>query len=630
MKWHINHSDRSSKDRRAEPHVEVVIYAHSPVNILRACVDSALRSFPGRDFLIVKEAEQNHDVACLLEKFASTHGAVMIENFDHLGYWRSVVKGIDRARADYLVVLDGTAVAARNSLRQMVEYLDGDEALDVVVPLTSQHLSASLARARISDPVACRFAAAANAELLATALENSALSGEFIRSTSPFAGYSAFAIRRSAFSKLASWRHASSAGSSRSEPICIGLAAGSYVTGCSLELTAGNDPLWDAFAAPSWPAAMEDFAGVASAAAALERVLGKTVLFLLSDSTGVGLGLDPVPLEIIGLRDCGIRVHAAIGSAGRHRLDQEFPELSDVLTASDDEGQLVELATRFDTVIATDAHSSRILMAAHRKVPGMRPMYYLQDYEPWSLSDESCRAAAEQSFAKAAQMGVFARSQWLCRTMWQRHRIKADRVATGLDRSLFNRLGTPCADPSRPLVIVSPIRTRVSSGNAKSALRILRTIAIKHGARVDIRVFGCTDEELDEIEEAQGFELRCLSGLKRRQMGNVLREADIFADLSTYRATGQLGLEAMAAGCAAILPAEGATREFASDGEDSLVVDTTNESDVLAAFERLITGRDTLARLQERAIRTGRCNSMRKTIWSELLLLSGGTDGAES
>ena len=113
-------------------------------------------------------------------------------------------------------------------------------------------------------------------------------------------------------------------------------------------------------------------------------------------------------------------------------------------------------------------------------------------------------------------------------------------------------------------------------------------------------------------------------------MGNVLREADIFADLSTYRATGQLGLEAMAAGCAAILPAEGATREFASDGEDSLVVDTTNESDVLAAFERLITGRDTLARLQERAIRTGRCNSMRKTIWSELLLLSGGTDGAES
>jgi len=51
---------------------------------------------------------------------------------------------------------------------------------------------------------------------------------------------------------------------------------------------------------------------------------------------------------------------------------------------------------------------------------------------------------------------------------------------------------------------------------------------------------------------------------------------------------GLTGMEAMASGCAVVLPMNGGASSFAKDNENSLLVNTTNENDCKNAIEKLI------------------------------------------
>ena len=76
--------------------------------------------------------------------------------------------------------------------------------------------------------------------------------------------------------------------------------------------------------------------------------------------------------------------------------------------------------------------------------------------------------------------------------------------------------------------------------------------------------------------------------LRRTEVPNLLRNADLFLDLSDYQAFGRSGLEAMASGCVPVVPVMGGADEYAVHGHNAFVVDTRSDEEILAAVDAFV------------------------------------------
>ena len=101
-------------------------------------------------------------------------------------------------------------------------------------------------------------------------------------------------------------------------------------------------------------------------------------------------------------------------------------------------------------------------------------------------------------------------------------------------------------------------------------------------------------------------------------MASLLRESDIFVDLSDYQAFGRSGLEAMACGCATVLPAQGGADEYVVNGENAFLVDTTSLEGVSATIGRLIEDRSLREGIKARSLETAASYSIMRASLSEL------------
>ncbi len=108
--------------------------------------------------------------------------------------------------------------------------------------------------------------------------------------------------------------------------------------------------------------------------------------------------------------------------------------------------------------------------------------------------------------------------------------------------------------------------------------------------------------------------------LTRDEVADLLQEADIFVDFSTYQAFGRTGLEAMACGCAVILPAIGGVYEYAIHNDNALIVDTSNEGEMLNNLLCLIEDDILRERFQRRGMETAETFSIGSAALSELSL----------
>jgi glycosyltransferase involved in cell wall biosynthesis len=127
-------------------------------------------------------------------------------------------------------------------------------------------------------------------------------------------------------------------------------------------------------------------------------------------------------------------------------------------------------------------------------------------------------------------------------------------------------------------------------------------LAQEFGQEVNIRTFGCRRADIDAAQLPTAFPFTNHGILKREQVADLLRDADIFLDLSDYQAFGRTGLEAMACGCAVVVPALGGTDEYAIDLENALVVDTSQVDACYAAARELVANKELRIRLQQAGI----------------------------
>ncbi len=350
------------------------------------------------------------------------------------------------------------------------------------------------------------------------------------------------------------------------------------------------------------------------------------ILFVLPVKGGGG-GVHSVVQETIGIRELGAHASIAVPGMAIDRYHERYPNVDpSIFVGFDDVEELTVTAREYDVVVATIFTSVRLLQKVIQAVPNLVPAYYIQDYEPWICrGDQLLEREAFESYRLIHDIIRFSKTDWLRHTVEEKHGVPVHKVMPSLDTSVYFPPSDdePHVDDDRPVSIAAMVRPKTPRRAAGSTMEILSCAKKQYGDSVRVTIFGCDPEEKDFLGLCRDFEYQHLGVLSREEVAATLRKSDVFVDFSTYQAFGRTALEAMACGCAVIVPEFGGTSEYAENNENSLVVDTADRSSCVAAMRILVEDRALRERLAKSAISTAARYSIRGAAASILGVLSG-------
>ncbi len=346
------------------------------------------------------------------------------------------------------------------------------------------------------------------------------------------------------------------------------------------------------------------------------------VIFILPGRGGGG-GAHSVVQETIGLRRHGVDVAIAGSASTMTDFRITYPELAHYGVPNPgftDTDQLARIVGGYDFAVATTAPSAIQLAAALASIAETerpRGAYYVQDYEPLFFNPGTPEwDAARASYTAMPGALLFAKTEWLQGIVGENHNVTVQRVRPSLDHGIFFA-GLP--EPSPVVRISSMLRPSTQRRAPRRTARILERVNARWGSAVSLSAFGCDPESLRESGVDLPSQVRLLGALPRRQVAALLRESDLFLDLSDYQAFGRTALESMACGCIPVVPALGGASEFARDAVNSFVVDTRSDEEIMAAIGRFIeTSPAGRSALRSEAILTALDYSVEKAAFSLL------------
>lgn len=317
---------------------------------------------------------------------------------------------------------------------------------------------------------------------------------------------------------------------------------------------------------------------------------GFSVLFVLP-SAGGGGGAHSVVQESRGLSGFGVRAEITTPATHLHALSATYPELPDgMLSGFDSPEALGRRLANVDLAVATTFESVYALKEALDTMSARRPKtaYYIQDYEPLFHapgSDKWMRARGSYEVLKGALL--FAKTRWLQDIVLTNNRVPVEKVAPSLDREIY--FPGLIHRPDEPITISAMLRPKTPRRAPWRTLRILERLDRTFGERLRLVTFGSSRDELEEFGLRPSRSIEVMGSLSREQVSAVLRESDLFLDLSDYQAFGRTGLEAMACACVPVLPSLGGAWEFARPWVNAIVLDTTDEPGIFDAVSTYLS-----------------------------------------
>lgn len=313
-----------------------------------------------------------------------------------------------------------------------------------------------------------------------------------------------------------------------------------------------------------------------------------SVLFVLPVSGGGG-GANSVVQEVMGLAQLGVDADIAVDAENHVPFISAYPELAQLRIAVRRYADAVELARSLEAVdvaIATTNHSIASIREARADIQarhGREPRiaYYIQDYEPLFYAPNSDKwRTAYESYAALGDATLFAKTDWLRNIVYENHAIRVHKVSPSIDHDIYYpNLGRQVAN----LSIVAMLRPQTPRRAPKRTLRILEMLADQLEGGVSLQVFGADLEALDAVGLGPSPRIACHGVLRRHQVPQLLRAADMFLDLSDYQAFGRTGLESMACACVPVVPILGGTAEYAVHLHNCYVVDTRSDEAIVEA-----------------------------------------------
>lgn len=317
------------------------------------------------------------------------------------------------------------------------------------------------------------------------------------------------------------------------------------------------------------------------------------ILFVLP-AVGASGGANSVVQEAMGLSRFGANVGIAVNDRNFTGFLSNYPDLGGqgvtAVPFSSPE-TLSKAMETFDVVVATvnnsvfDIVEASAILSKAGKAPQPRIAYYVQDYEPlFYPADSEPWRLAHRSYEAISNAVLFAKTKWLQDVVYANHGIRVAKVSPSIDHGIYY----PDFKQIRPSMrIVSMLRPKTPRRAPHRTLRIMETLA-QTIPGVSFVVFGSSPQELTESGIELSPKILNRGVLRRHDVPSLMRDTDLFLDLSDYQAFGRTGLESMACGAIPVVPILGGTAEYAEHGRNAYVVDTRSDDEIIGAVTHFV------------------------------------------
>jgi glycosyltransferase involved in cell wall biosynthesis len=209
------------------------------------------------------------------------------------------------------------------------------------------------------------------------------------------------------------------------------------------------------------------------------------------------------------------------------------------------------------------------------------------------------------SYSHRPDAALITKTRWNADIVEKYTGIRAEVVGPSVDLDRFQ----PRKKKSDKIAVAAMLRPSTPRRAAARTLRCAQKIQREFGDRVQFHFFGCDKPELDQfqpdIDELMS-KSEFYGVLNTNEVAALLSTVNIFCDLSDHQAMGLTALEAMASGCAVVVPINGGSVEFAKADLNALIIDSTNEDLCFDAVRRLISSPDLRHRLASQAVEDAR------------------------
>ena len=630
--------------------VDVVVCVHNAIEDVRQCLASVLTRSTVNFRLIVVNDGSDTETTGWLRQFANREADVeLIETNGPLGYTCAANRGLAASGADHVVLLNSDTIVPRLWLEDLLDCMLSDQHVGIVGPLSNAASYQSVPEVVDGGEWAVNdlppgYNVDEFAELVHRVSRRQFPRVDFVN------GF-CFMVSRKVIEKVGLLDEATFPKGygeendyclrARAEGFALAVADQCFVYhgksksfghaarlrlakagGEALRAKHGDEPIQEGGARLRNSPVLRDIreavksrlGDVAELSAAATTDQGaERVLFVLPVRGGSG-GANSVIQEVIGMRALGIDAKVATHVKYLKDFERFYADLlaeKVYFVFFDSDQDLLDQASDFDIIVATLWSSPALIAPVAVRYPEKLYVYYVQDYEPWFFpGDPKSRAVATSSYTLIPDMVLMAKTDWICRTVRERHARDVYRVAPSLDHSVYYPPDEHEESPGNHVRIAAMIRPTTPRRAPLRTLRVLQDVVQRVDGNVSMLLFGCEPQNLTTYVRRNAPDLRLDSSfenrgiLPREGVADLLRDVDVFVDFSDYQAFGRTGLEAMACGCAVVLPAVGGIYEYAVDGDNCLVVDTESVDDMSEALTRLVEDSGLRRRLKERGLAT--------------------------
>lgn len=642
--------------------VDVVIPVYNALSDVESCIESVLACRDGLDVrvVVVNDGSDAETTAWLRGRCGDDPALALIEHPRNLGYTRAVNSGLRATTAQYLVTLNSDTLVSDGWLKGMLRCMASDRELGIVGPLSNAASWQNVPElfdshgSFLVNVLPPGVDAAAMARVVAAASKRR-------YPKVPFVNGFCFLMRREVVDTIGFMDEASfPEGYGEENDYCVRAADAGFKLAIADDVyvfhaksksfghtrrralsEAGSRTLRRKHGDARFGALVASmrFDSVldrvrADVRAAMRRPMQGAadlrtpprILFLLPVKGGGG-GAHSVVQECAELVRMGVTARVAVVReqlGGFRKMYRDMPD-SNELFVGFSQADLIDLADDYDIVVATIFSSVTMLKRVQEACTHVLSAYYVQDYEPMFFEPGSPHwIAAKASYTLIPNALLFAKTHWICNMVRQEHGVEVSKVEPSIDHTTY--APRPRTADTR-LRIAAMIRPQTPYRGAERTMRLLSRLATEFPGALSFHLFGCDENEPCFQTLLRDFEYRNHGVLDRPEVAAVLADSDLFVDLSDYQAFGRTSLEAMASGCAAVVPQHGGGDEYAIDGHNALVVDSFDEEACFRRIRALLSEPAELGRLRFAGLRTASRYSVRAAAVSELDLFSRALAG---
>jgi GT2 family glycosyltransferase len=114
---------------------DIIIPVYNQLNYTKACLDSIKEHTDCQHRIIVVDDASDQDTAGYLDRLSSSGEIVLLRNENNLGWLKSVNKGIEYSKAEYVCVMNNDTLVYPGWLSEMVKIAEKNAQIGIVNPL---------------------------------------------------------------------------------------------------------------------------------------------------------------------------------------------------------------------------------------------------------------------------------------------------------------------------------------------------------------------------------------------------------------------------------------------------------------------------------------------------------------